>query len=177
MPSLHQQNDPARHLWERVTEVDFQKIEPFLSAVPIQIGKIAEELGLDVESITLPANISGLIRKVSDDEGERFVIEVNNTDASVRQRFTVAHEISHYLLHRSDIDAIGITDTILYRSGLSNKKEVEANQLAAALLMPWSSIHEWSVRRFGCSPTVEHIAEIASAFRVSGLSVGFRLGL
>ena len=60
------------------------------------VGKIAAALNLKVQSDALDANISGLIRKISDAPAQ-FAITVNVADAPVRQRFTVAHEIAHYL--------------------------------------------------------------------------------
>ncbi|MDP9139968.1 MAG: ImmA/IrrE family metallo-endopeptidase, partial [Pseudomonadota bacterium] len=59
----------------------------------------------------------------------------NRHDPPKRQRFTVAHEIAHFLLHRDDIGD-GISDDVLYRSNLSDKREQQANRLAADILMP-----------------------------------------
>ncbi|WP_428334290.1 ImmA/IrrE family metallo-endopeptidase [Novosphingobium sp.] len=176
MPTSDLHNDPAFSLWMKVNESDFQKIENFMKSAPVKIGLIAEALSIEVESTTLPPNISGSIRRINQNPNF-YKIEVNNTDVGIRQRFTVSHEISHYLLHRPEIDSTGITDTILYRSNLSDKKEIEANRLAAAILMPWQLIHEWHIQKFGCDPVAQNITEMANAFRVSSLSVGYRLGL
>lgn len=169
-------NDPAYNLWQKVDPYLLGVIDGLILEAPVPIGRIAEELGLDVVSLTLDSNISGLIRMTSD-EPKAFEIQVNNTDAPVRQRFTVAHEIAHFLLHSDEIGTDGITDNILYRSKLSDRKEVEANKLAAALLLPWSKVIAWHQANFGCDPMVQNIDEIAKAFRVSSLAVGFRLRL
>jgi Zn-dependent peptidase ImmA (M78 family) len=167
-------SDPAISLWLRAEESDLEKFWDVFVNVPVQVGLIAERLGLEVVSLTLPTEISGLIRRKADGSYE---IHVNNTDAAVRQRFTVCHEIAHYLLHRSLIDAEGITDNILYRSKLSNRQEAEANKLGAAILLPWSKITEWHHERYGASPDKLNIEQIATAFRASSLAVGFRLGI
>ena len=60
---------------------------------------------------------------------------------TVRQRFTLAHEIGHMLLHRDRIGD-GIVDDILYRSSLSDTLEAQANRLAADILMPYPLIME-----------------------------------
>jgi Zn-dependent peptidase ImmA (M78 family) len=61
----------------------------------------------------------------------------------VRQRFTIAHEIAHYLHHskRSPQSQLFIDRTVTFRrdevsSTGDDREEVEANQLGAALLMP-----------------------------------------
>lgn len=174
MASLISPGDPALSLWLRAHEVDLVKFWDVFDNVPVQVGLIAERLGLEVLSVTLSADISGLIRR----KGEGFYeIQVNNTDAASRQRFTVCHEIAHYLLHRPLIDAEGITDNILYRSKLTNQQEAEANKLGAAILLPWPKVSEWHQSRYGTLPHKDNIGEIASAFRASSLAVGFRLGI
>jgi len=165
-------DDPAATLWNRCLPADLAIFGDLLNTPPIPAGRIAAELGIRVVSKTLDSEISGLIRQ----ENNRYVIEVNNTDAGVRQRFTVCHEIAHYLLHRQFIDSSGITDTILYRSKLSNRQEAEANKLAAAILLPWKLVNEWHQHTFGCSPIADNIDSIARQFRVSRLAVGFRFG-
>lgn len=167
-------DDPARDLWQRVSPSELEKIWELFDNAPVQVGIVAERLGLDVVSLTLATEISGLIRRT---ETGTYEIQVNNTDAAVRQRFTVCHEIAHYLLHRSLINAEGITDSILYRSRLSNKQEAEANKLGAAILLPWPKVLSWHQTHYGSLPSKDNIDEIASAFRASSLAVGFRLGI
>lgn len=166
--------DPAKDLWLRAHSSDLEKIWDLFDGIPVHVGQVAERLGLEVVSITLATEISGLIRR---NENGVYEIQVNNTDAAVRQRFTVCHEIAHYLLHRSLIDADGITDSILYRSKLTNKQEAEANKLGAAILLPWPKVLSWHLVKYGTAPHKENIEEIASAFRASSLAVGFRLGI
>lgn len=167
--------DPAAALWMRVDRADREAIGPLLNQTPVSVGAVAERLKIEVISITLPADVSGLIKKMSAEE-KVYQIQVNNTDVAVRQRFTVAHELAHYLLHRSQIGTDGITDSILYRSKLSDKTEAEANRLGAAILLPWDKVQNWHNDRYGCRPKPDHIDEIAKAFRVSSLAVGFRFG-
>ena len=170
------QEDPAFRLWQKVGADDLAVIAQHLLDVPVPIGRIAEALGLEVLSLTLSPNVSGLIKLVSENP-PKYEVQVNNTDAPVRQRFTVAHEVAHFLLHRNEIGVEGVTDSILYRSKLSDRKEVEANQLAAAILLPWSRVIAWHKTNFGCDPLIENLDDIAKAFRVSSLAVGFRLRL
>ena len=167
-------DDPAKHLWLQSDQSELAKFWDVFESVPVKVGVIAERLGIEVLSLTLSTEISGLIRKRED---ATYEIQVNNTDAAVRQRFTVCHEIAHYLLHRSLIDVEGITDNILYRSKLSSRQETEANRLGAAILLPWPRISEWHQARYGSPPHKGSIEQIATAFSASSLAVGFRLGI
>lgn len=165
-------DDPALALWQRCDLQDLAKFWHRFDERPVPVGAIARDLGLRIVSKTLPTNISGSIRPAEDS----YVIEVNNTDAPVRQRFTVSHEIGHYLLHRHLIGIDGITDTILYRSSLSNSQEAEANRLAAAILLPWQQVNAWHMATFNGVPAIENVERIADAFRASRLAVGYRFG-
>lgn len=100
------------------------------------MGSLATDLGVKVVLATLPMNISGLIQP---DEDGGYVIKVNRFEPKERQRFTIAHEIAHFLLHREKIQA-GLVDSVLYRSKLSSKLEAEANRLAADIIMPREAV-------------------------------------
>lgn len=174
MASAPPRPDPAADLWARLNDDERELIEQFTSQIPVPIGQMGHAFGLRIRSVTLPADISGLIKLCDDDVYE---VQVNNTDAPVRQRFTVAHEIAHYMLHRELIGHDGIEDTILFRSRLSNRQETEANRLAAAILLPWEQVREWHLNVFGCEPTRDNLDNLASAFRTSSLAAGFRLSI
>jgi len=105
-----------------------------MKEVPVRLGALAADLGLTVKLSSLPTGISGQIERC----GEGYEIKINRHETRERQRFTLAHEIAHYLLHQSYIDAVdgGIKDNVLYRSGAPHRIEYEANRLAADLVMP-----------------------------------------
>jgi IrrE N-terminal-like domain len=168
-------SDPATPLWQRVSDNDRNILAPFVGRIPVPIGAAADAFGIEVVSLTLPSDISGLIRQITAN-AQIYQIQVNNTDVPVRQRFTVAHELAHFLLHRHSIGTNGITDSILYRSKLSDRVEAEANRLGAALLLPWEPVQTWCMARFSCLPAASHLDEIAAHFKVSALAVGFRFG-
>jgi hypothetical protein len=91
-------DDKSAFLWQQVDEHHRALIVARLRSAPVPVGAIASDLNLEVVASVLDTNISGMIRIHPDDES-RFQIKVNSVEASVRQRFTVAHEISHFLLH------------------------------------------------------------------------------
>jgi Zn-dependent peptidase ImmA (M78 family) len=156
--------------WQLLTENEQNAILKHQQVLPIQIGSIAKELGLVVKSSTLQAGISGEIRE----ENDKFVIRVNRHDSKSRQRFTIAHEIGHYLLHRDRIGD-GIVDDILYRSSLSNALEAQANRIAADILMPIKLINESlnSLSSKKGEALYESVAQIAD---VSPTALKIRLG-
>ncbi|MFN7390175.1 MAG: ImmA/IrrE family metallo-endopeptidase [Brevundimonas sp.] len=138
----------------------------------MKLSAIARELGLQLKASTLPAGVSGEIRP---DGAGGFVIKVNRHDSSRRQRFTIAHEIAHYLLHRDQI-GMGISDDALYRSSLSDAREAEANRLAADLLMPANAV-QVEVDNARQLQVEDIVAFVADKFEVSEAAMKIRLGL
>lgn len=66
----------------------------------------------------------------------KFEIAVNSRHHPNRQKFSMAHEYAHYLLHRSRINDLGDGERILHRNSIKNSIEYQANKFAAELLMP-----------------------------------------
>lgn len=138
---------------------------------PVKVGEIAKAFGLTVLAATLPAGVSGEIRPF----GVSYRIKVNRHDSVPRQRFTVAHELAHFLLHR-DLIGSGITDDVLYRSALSDYKEAQANRLAADILMPIEAVSREATKRKGL-PDGQVVSELSKVFGVSATAMEIRLGL
>lgn len=160
--------------WRKISDHERAIILPFLDEVPVRIATMARALGIEVKTATLKPRISGEIQP-SLDSPSGYRIRVNRHEAKTRQRFTIAHEIAHYLLHR-DFIGDGIEDSILYRSTLSDPREAEANRLAAQLLMPEASILK-ALRRHGGRATPAVAAIMAEEFNVSEAAMGIRIGL
>lgn len=141
---------------------------------PVKLSALAKDLGLKVMSSELPSGISGEIgpNRAGDSD---YVIRVNANDSSRRQRFTVAHEIAHFLLHRHLIGN-GISDDVLYRSGLSNSIEAQANRLAADILMPQPLVDEW-LQRATKLPVDDIVGYLSDTFKVSEAAMKIRLGV
>jgi Zn-dependent peptidase ImmA (M78 family) len=133
------------------------------STIPVDVEAIARNLGLRVRYEPL-GDCSGKIQRGSDG---RYDITVNERDPKVRQRFTLAHEIAHYVLHEPMIGD-GIVDDAMYRSGLADVYETEANNYAAAILMPAPLVKA----RYR---TQKMIAALAADFGVSEAAMRIRL--
>jgi hypothetical protein len=160
--------------WASLSDAERELIRLNHAAAPVKLSAIARAFDIGLKSATLPAGISGEIRPDPDRIG-RFLIRVNRHDANNRQRFTVAHEIGHYLLHRDQIGN-GIKDDVLYRSSLSDRREAEANRLAADLLMPEHLIEEW-LERARLLRVIDVVAYLSAQFEVSEASMKIRLGI
>ena len=119
-------------------------IEKYADAVPVPVFQILDELGLGPEFQFLDENISGWIERRPDGT---YGVAVNAAHADVRQRFTAAHELGHYIYHR-DLLGQGVGDTRAYRaegtplpnSAIRPVHERQANSFAANLLMPRATI-------------------------------------
>lgn len=160
--------------WTQIDANEREQMVPFLAAPPVRLSALAEALGLTVLSAPLPNGISGEIRPDPARPGH-YIIRVNKNDPARRQRFTVAHEIGHFLLHRDQIGT-GITDDVLYRSSLSDRREAQANRIAADLLMPEPLVREWFER--AKTLRVDDVLNfLADKFNVSSAAMKIRLGL
>lgn len=134
-------------------------ISAYQKAAPVDVHAIARALGIDVViDRALPDDISGKIEAIG--STGRYRVTVNGKHSPTRQRFTIAHEIAHYVLHRSLIGD-GIVDDAMYRSKQGNEIERQANSYAATILMPAPLVRE--KYRAG----VTSYAEMANIFDVS----------
>jgi len=139
----------------------------FLHTAPVDLLGMADALGLTVNmNATLLADVSGQIMRTGTGSAG-YHIDVNKVHSSNRKRFTLAHEIAHYLLHR-DLIGDGVTDDALYRSRLSDAVEVQANKLAAQMLMPAQLVR-------GVYRLVKDMAGLTAAFQVSDEAMRIRL--
>jgi hypothetical protein len=141
---------------------------------PVKVSTLARALNLDVRGSTLAPGISGEIRPHPDHSG-RFLVKINRHDPPRRQRFTAAHELAHFLLH-SDQIGLGIEDDVLYRSVLSDRREAEANRLAADILMPQELVEEW-IETAKSLKIDDIVGYLADRFEVSEAAMKIRLGL
>jgi Zn-dependent peptidase ImmA (M78 family) len=149
-----------------------QIIQHFTESYPVDVIGLAKAFGLEVYERNLDPNVSGMIFRdpAYASNPLAYGIAVNEADPYYRKRFTIAHEIAHFLLHRNKI-AHGLKDDRLYRSGMSNQLETQANRLAADILMPRRLIRQL------LEQGVTDPAAMASRLQVSMDAMKLRLGL
>jgi Zn-dependent peptidase ImmA (M78 family) len=153
-------------------------------AVPVDA--IAEKYAVLVRE-TLPNEISGMLVPLPSQSNEaKWAIVVNAADPPVRQRFTVAHELAHLLLHRYTTPHADGRYQVRFRDEASSKgsvrEEIEANQFAAELLMPEKFLRLFTDKmRFdladdvGDADAVARLIKLAKRFEVSVQALSFRL--
>ena len=95
------------------------------------LDKIAEENQINVVYEDLPSAQSGYFRS----RGSQYTIGINSKHNRRRQRFTFAHELGHFFLHKDKKD-VEYQDEVFYRIDNSSSIEYAANEFAARLLMP-----------------------------------------
>ena len=148
-----------------------------IEEVPIPIVAIMKSLNFQVVAGELKDEISGIIG-IDDDLAKNFksskVIAINNKDNVGHQRFTIAHELAHYLF---DFD---VSNQIVYYNTYNtfedeNEEERRANYFAANLLMPekkFKKEFDNVVIKNNLYVTVEKLSQI---FQVSGEAVRRRI--
>jgi hypothetical protein len=149
-----------------------QIIAKYQAQAPVDVVAIASDLGLNVWKKSFPESISGKIFRDPMNGGRTgFSIAVNESHSLVRQRFTVAHEIAHFILHRRKLESGDLIDDAMYRSGLSTQDETAANRLAADILMPLPLIRKL------LDAGIRDPKSLAARLQVSLPAMRIRLGL
>jgi len=133
-----------------------------ISTTPLDVERLVFSLGIRLNSVPLDDEISGHLALTE----QGWAITVNSLHHPKRQRFTVAHELGHYMLHRRKCQEF--TDKKLFRGVDQNPMETEANTYAADLLMPADHFKDF------ITITSNKIDAIASYFGVSALAVRVR---
>jgi Zn-dependent peptidase ImmA (M78 family) len=161
--SIAAQNERARpKIAIRRTDLKdpLRGIDDLLISPPVKLGSIADRLGLKIfvssqlpdGASPLPVGASGMLTNDPLLAGvSGFGIVVRSEDSADRKRFTIGHEIGHFLLHRDLlIDGVVVDMAVLtsraiswkpnlalYRSNLNSSIENKADSVAADILMPW----------------------------------------
>lgn len=146
---------------------------------PVPVERIAKTLGARLRYSPLDDELSGMIY-VNEDTP---IIGVNALHHPNRQRFTIAHECGHLILHRTRITKEVHVDKafpMLMRDSVSaagvDEMEIEANLFAAELLMPGTLL----TKALGNEPLdiddEGAVSALARSFKVSPSAMRFRLG-
>ena len=143
-----------------------------LSKPPINVRELAARLKVDVQLKEFPDEVSGALYRGR----ERSVIAVNAGHVATRQRFTIAHELGHFMLHHDSPahydreKQVGVHFRAKATGAAWDSKEIEANRFAAELLMPRKLL----IARVGDSAEFD-AAQLAEEFEVSPEAMTYRL--
>lgn len=147
---------------------------------PVEVEEIAKHLGATVQLEPGGPDLSGFLLR---DEEYGTIIGVNDSHHENRQRFTIAHEIGHLLLHageRLHVDRAQRGYQVMRRDEVSSQgtdeSEIEANVFAAELLMPKAFL-EADIEAADDLDLLgeDDLADMAKRYRVSTQALTFRL--
>jgi Zn-dependent peptidase ImmA (M78 family) len=164
--------DPEKRAIELLTKFRLQ------NAVPIPVDKIAEAIGAEIREVELDEDLSGMLVRNKDSR----IISVQRSHANARKRFTIAHELGHLLMHPgrpyiAETDRPVRLDLRTNTPGYANpREEREANQFAAALLMPATQVHKrWDSLSSRYGRPTEVASRMSTEFDVSSVAMKYRI--
>jgi Zn-dependent peptidase ImmA (M78 family) len=140
-----------------------------ITEVPIPIEDVANLLGLRI-SRAPSTEFSGLLLR----KDGKALIGVNSSEAPVRQRFTIAHEIGHFVLHPQK-DAFVDFRKNTGAGEVRPPRERHADMFAAALLMPRKALLK-DFRRLARDVDTDNLTKtLSKRYSVSEDAMRFRL--
>ena len=144
-----------------------------IKTIPVPVEAVAKHLDIKIDEADLGDDCSGILIR----EGDSAVIGVHADHHEHRKRFTIAHEIAHYTLHKREayIDQFHIDLRSNNPGSATKQEEDEANRFAGALLMPADQVRKaFAAQRVDPSRDDE-IPEMAKRFKVSVQAMTKRL--
>jgi Zn-dependent peptidase ImmA (M78 family) len=152
-----------------------------ITEAPVNPQKVAKQLGLEILSKPADDDLSGFLFR--DLKVQRAFIGVNQNHHPNRRRFTIAHEIGHFVLHNVEgfhFDSENKNYLLKLRSKTSQLddewEEREANEFAAELLMPKRFVDK-DVQGLDNSDLLfgEELPKLARKYGVSVRALTYRL--
>ena len=157
--------------------------EADIKAPPVPIDELIRAQGVEIAKKRFDDETSGLIY-VNPKSGHA-VIGLNVSHSKTRQRFTLAHELGHFLLHKRSEGGLHVDEHDFFvrfrdhhSSDGSDREEREANAFAAELLMPTIFL-ERDVKSLGEGLSLSDdtaIRRLANSYGVSLQALSIRLG-
>jgi Zn-dependent peptidase ImmA (M78 family) len=162
-----------------MVEALLDKHDVLPGAVPIE--KIAKSFGISLKIDAVDDDLSGFLYR--DQKAKNVIIGANKSHHPNRQRFTIAHELGHYLLHEGELvhlDSDRGAFMLNLRDSISSKgednDEREANLFAAELLMPEKFLkQELEGKELDILGGSGFVHTLAKKYRVSTEALTFRL--
>ena len=135
-----------------------------VASAPVDVKKIAELLGFQVIPFSFPDKRRG----VTHIEDDVMAIGVNSRHSAVMQRYTIAHELGHYLCGHQMYEKTFVDDETKYYDH-HFQQEKEADAFAAELLMPKEFL-ERDLAKYGLD-----IPKLKELYQVSKQALWIRL--
>ena len=156
------EDDFIKNIEKNITTPEEVRKEYSLHNFPLDIESLLERLNISLVKKVLDNDISGML--ISDNGHYTIVVEERHSEN--RQRFTIAHEIAHYFLHKNLQEKF--EDVVFFRGTITNSMEFQANNFASELLMPKETFLQQIKKG------KNKIEELARFFGVSSLAIRVR---
>lgn len=138
--------------------------------IPVPIEDLAAAVGItDIHPLETASFEGGLVTQPERASG---VILVNSNGSKQRQRFTIGHELGHYLIiahqpARTGQFTCSKADMAIREAGQdrARRMEMEANRFSAGMLMPLVRFKP-DMRDLG-APSLEHVFTLAERYDMS----------
>jgi hypothetical protein len=157
-----------------------------VKSAPVPVEEIVQSLKIEIRKSPAEDSLSGFILR--DGATGKATIGVNSSQPRNRQRFTIGHELGHYLLHTGhsvhvdERSAAGLKISLRNEESSDGKnvEEIEANLFAAELLMPASFLQE-DLKEYGTLDFLDEgslddvLQTLAKKYQVSKQSLTYRL--
>lgn len=136
-----------------------------MQTAPVDVRALAADFNIRIVEDFIQG--SGFLLK----KAEGYTIHINMFETNERQNFTIAHELAHFFLH-GRLLSTGEVLTRGSRDDYEFSEEREANQLAAAILMPYELMKRAAER-----DDINTVEDLAAAFGVSVPAMNIRLDI
>lgn len=151
--------------------------------IPINVYSLARDLKLEIKELS-EEEISNALKNLPKPHNgylsykdSAYTIYINESHTMQRKRFTIAHEIAHFIKHKEILvtkviindEEINNLEYLIARSGFGFL-EREANEFAAELLMPKNTVMVKCIRK-----EFPNLRSIANHFQVSEQAMKIRI--
>ena len=170
---------------------DYNSNQEINDQIPVKIVEKIKEQNIELNELCydLHDEVLGEIKK----ENGKYKINIQGYDFNYRRRFTMAHELGHYKLHKDLLDEEGLDDGLSYEAmyrknaKISSIEETQANKYAIEMLVPKeliiSIVKELNkikeipriIDENGEANNLNLIEYLSNRFEVSKIALGFRL--
>lgn len=151
-----------------IDEILTKAKEKGIKTIPLDIRKVVSNI-FDIEIIEtdLGREVSGFLERIN----MSWKIYINRYESESRKRFTIAHELGHFVYHRDKYSSgsVSTPDQIFFRDeNVLSPIEQEANNFAANLLMPEDVFKKY------IDSGVRKIVDLADRFQLSTSAIKYR---
>lgn len=149
-----------------IEEVVDTLIKDYKLTPPVDLLSICNDLDIKVKEVDFDDDLSGMLAKKT--------IYISTNIHENRKRFTLAHELGHYLIHKkADNSYKGVRFRSEHISTQEKNEEREANHFASLLLIPTNFLKEELDSLTELSE--DFIFDLAKKYKVSSIAMTIRL--